>query len=74
MMANMDLISAAKVTRGLFWFVVGTALFVTGVIMTVGSIIGGYDHEWYIGLLGMIVGAGAAGYFSIIKAMRENRS
>ncbi len=41
--------------------------------MTIGTIIGGYDHEWYIGPLGIVVGGGAEGYPSIWKALQQPR-
>jgi hypothetical protein len=69
----MDLFDAIRLARGLFWFVIGTAIFITGVIMTIGTLIGGYDHEWYVGPLALLAGAGAAGYFSIWRIIREEQ-
>lgn len=69
----MNFIDPVRLARGLFWFVVGTAFFITGVVMTIGTIIGGYDHEWYIGPLGIVVGGGAEGYPSIWKALQQPR-
>jgi hypothetical protein len=65
---------AILVGRGIFGFVIGTMFMITGVVMTIGSIIGGYDHEWYVGPTGILVGAGIGGYFSIYSAWRKAAS
>jgi hypothetical protein len=62
---------AILVARGLFGFAIGTLFAITGVIMTVSSIVGGYDHEWYVGPIGVLLGASWGGYFSIYSAWRN---
>lgn len=66
----MGLWDAVLAARGIFWFFIGTVFFIVGVIMTIGTLIGGYDHEWYVGPFAMLVGGGAAGYVSIWRAYR----
>jgi hypothetical protein len=45
----VELLKWVRAGVGLFWLIIGTALFVTGVVLSVGALLGGYDHEWYVG-------------------------
>lgn len=65
----MDLMRAIKVTRGLFWFAVGTAFFISGVVYTVRGALDGFKDEWYAGVIAMVLGALLAGYFQILRAL-----
>ncbi len=67
----MDLMRAIKVTRGLFWFVVGTAFFISGIVYTIRGALGGFEDEWYAGGIAMVLGVLLAGYFQLFRALRS---
>ncbi len=66
----MNVMKAINLTRGLFWFVVGTAFFISGIVYTVKGAISGFKDEWYAGPIAMVLGILLAGYISIFRAMR----
>jgi hypothetical protein len=65
---------AVNVTRGLFWFLIGTAFVISGIIYTVKGALSGFEDEWYAGPIAIVLGIVLAGYVRIFRAMRQQRT
>lgn len=70
----MDFMQAVRVTRGLFWFALGTAFVISGIIYTIRGALGGFEDEWYAGPIAIVLGFLLGGYFSIFRALRAKRN
>ncbi|MDQ3986729.1 MAG: hypothetical protein M3280_09560 [Actinomycetota bacterium] len=67
----MNLMTAIKITRGLFWFLVGTAMLISGIVYTIRGAVSGFKDEWYAGPIAMVLGVLLAGYFPLFRAIRS---
>jgi hypothetical protein len=70
------LITGARLLRGawgVMWLFIGGVMVVAGVVMTIGTLIGEGDHEWWVGPVGTLIGLWIGGYFSLYSAWKDKR-